>query len=359
MKEIINLKNVDTTKQPLFFGEDLGMQRYDAIKYAKLDQSWTDQLSFFWRPNEVDVSLDGQQFRELTENEQRIFTDNLKYQILLDSVQSRGIPFITERVTNPELEAACKAWEFYETIHSFSYTYIIKNVYARPSEVFDDIVDNEEIVKRTTSVTRYYNDLIGGIDTSNLDGAKKELYLTLVSVNILEGIRFYVSFACSYAFAEQGKMVGNSQIISLINRDENVHLALTQNLLNYLRKNADEGFQHIVEECEEEVYAMYEAAANEEMEWANYLFKDGSMIGLNAEILIEYMKHMTGRRMKAIGLKDPYGVTKCPINWIKKHTESDNVQVAPQEREIESYLIGNINNDGQATDFGEFDFEGI
>lgn len=359
MKEIINLENVDTTKQPLFFGKDLGMQRYDHAKYEKIDQSFTDQLSFFWRPNEIDVSLDSQQFRELSPNEQRIFTDNLKYQILLDSVQSRAIPFITQRMSNPELEAAAKAWEFFETIHSFSYTYIIKNVYSRPTEVFDEIVNNPEIVKRATSVTKYYNDLICGIDESDIDSAKKKLYLTLVSVNILEGIRFYVSFACSYAFAEQGKMVGNSQIISLINRDENIHLALTQNVLNYLRRNSDEGFQHIVEQCESEVYKMYEDAVNEEIEWAKYLFKDGSMIGLNTDILIEYMKHITGRRMKAIGLKDPYGVVKCPINWIKKHTESDNVQVAPQEREIESYLIGNINNDGQSADLTGFNLDGI
>lgn len=355
MDKIINLENVDTTTQPLFFGKDLGMQRYDKVKYKKLDQSWSDQLGFFWRPNEIDVSLDGQQFRQLTVNEQKIFTQNLGYQIILDSVQSRGIPFITERVTNPELEAACKAWEFYETIHSFSYTYIIKNVYANPSEIFDDFHENEEIIKRATSVTAKYDELIDNITDDTEFNRKKKLYLTLVSINILEGIRFYVSFACSYAFAEQGKMVGNSQIIELINRDENVHLALTQNILTYLRKNEDEGFQEVVNSCEEEVVQMYLDAANEEMEWAKYLFKDGSMIGLNADILIEYMKYLTGKRMRAIGLKESFGVTKCPINWIKKYTESSSVQVAPQEREISSYKIGAIKSDANTADFSDFD----
>ena len=262
-------------------------------------------------------------------------------------------------MTNPELEAASVAWALFEQIHSFSYTYVIKNVYANPSEVFDSIVDTPEIVERATSVTKYYNKLIHNVDENDIKGAKKKLYLTLVSVNILEGIRFYVSFACSYAFAEQGKMVGNSQIISLINRDENLHLAMTQNLLNFFRKNEDEGFVEIVEECKEEVIQMYKDAAEEEMEWARYLFRDGSMIGLNGEILIEYMKWLTDRRVKAIGLDPIFGVTNCPINWIKKHTESKNVQVAPQEREIESYRIGGIKNDGLAASFDEFDLEGI
>jgi ribonucleoside-diphosphate reductase beta chain len=357
MKSIINKKNVDTTKQPLFFGEGLNLQRYDKYRYKKLFDLFLQQLSFFWRPEEVDLSgKEKNDFLTLTDHEKFIFTKNLSYQILLDSVQGRGIGHLLNDCSNPELEAFAKAWEFSETIHSYSYTYIIKNVYANPSDIFDEILTDKEVLKRTASVTKYYDDLINSIGDTDINSKKKKLYLTLVSINILEGIRFYVSFACAYAMAQNKKMEGNAKIISLINRDENLHLAFTQMTLKYLRENKDEGFQAVVKECEPTVIKMFEDAAKEEMEWAAYLFKDGSILGLNEQILISYMKHLTNKRMKALRLDPIFPETPNPINWIQSWTESKKVQIAPQESEIESYKIGSFDQDMKSMDVDDFNF---
>ena len=357
MKNIINKKNVDITKQPLFFGEGLNLQRYDKFRYKKLFDLFQQQLSFFWRPEEVDLSgKEKNDFMSLTDHEKFIFTKNLSYQILLDSVQGRGISHLLEDCSNPEFEAFAKSWEFFETIHSYSYTYIIKNVYANPSDVFDEILTDKEVLKRTTSVTKYYDDLINSVGEKDVNSKKKKLYLTLVSINILEGIRFYVSFACSYAMAQNKKMEGNAKIISLINRDENLHLAFTQMILKYLRDNKDEGFQHTIKECEGTVIKMFEDAAKEEMEWAAYLFKDGSILGLNEKILVQYMKHLTNKRMRTLGLTPAFEDTPNPINWIQNWTESKRVQVAPQESEIESYKIGSFDQNMDDVDVDEFDF---
>ena len=356
MKSIINRKNVDTTKQPLFFGEGLNLQRYDRYRYKKLFDLFLQQMSFFWRPEEVDLSgKEKNDFLSLTDHEKFIFTKNLSYQTLLDSVQGRGVSHLLPDCSNPEFEAFCRAWEFFETIHSYSYTYIIKNVYANPSEVFDEILTDKEVLKRTSSVTKHYDDLIKSFGTSTSDRRKK-LYLTLVSINILEGIRFYVSFACNYALAQNKKMEGSAKIISLINRDENLHLAFTQTILKLLRDNKDEGFQNVVKECDETVINMYADAAKEEMEWAAYLFKDGSILGLNEKILVQYMQHLTNRRMKGIGLQPLFDDCPNPINWISSWTQSKKVQIAPQESEIESYKIGSFEQDMKTMDVGEFEF---
>ena len=357
MKSIINKKNVDTTKQPLFFGEGLNLQRYDRYRYKKLFDLFLQQMSFFWRPEEVDLSgKEKNDFMSLTDHEKFIFTKNLSYQTLLDSVQGRGISHLLPDCSNPEFEAFAKAWEFFETIHSYSYTYIVKNVYPNPSEVFDDILTDKEVLKRTKTVTKYYDDLINKIPEDNINDRKRKLYLTLVSINILEGIRFYVSFACTYALAQNKKMEGSAKIVSLINRDENLHLAFTQNVLKYLRDNKDEGFQHVIKECEETVVKMFEDAAKEEMEWAAYLFKDGSILGLNEQILVQYMKHLTNKRMRAVGVKPIFPDTSNPINWIQNWTESKRVQNAPQETEIESYKIGSFDQDMDDIDVNDFNF---
>ena len=352
---IINIEKFDFKKEPLFFGKGLGLQRYDIFRYKKLDDLFEQQLGFFWKPQEVNISEDKGQFSQLSEGEKSVFTKNLKYQILLDSVQSRGIPNLLENCSNLEFEACAKAWELFETIHSKAYTHIIRRIYPNPSEVFDSITEDEEIIKRSISVTKHYDELIDSIGGS-LDEQKKKLYLTLVSINILEGIRFYVSFACAFAFAEMGKMEGNAKIISLIMRDEALHLAVTQNLLNYLRKNKDEGFQHIVEECEEIVIQMYRDAAAEEMDWAKYLFEGGGMLGLNAEILIKFMEWLTDKRMKGIGLQPIFGTTKNPINWMNKWMKSKSVQIAPQETELESYKISSIEQNINEVNFDQFKF---
>ena len=355
-KQIINIENVDTTKQPLFFGKGLNLQRYDKQRYKKIYDLFLQHLSFFWRPEEVSLEKERADYEQLTDHQKFIFTKNLGYQILLDSVQSRGISHLLEDCSNPELEAFAKTWEFFETLHSYSYTYIIKNVYANPSDVFDNILTDPEIIKRTTSVTKYYDTLINGLPDDSLHERKKKLYLTLVRINILEGIRFYVSFACSYCFAQNKTMEGNAKIISLINRDENLHLAFTQNVLKYLKTNDTEGFTKIVKECQPTVEKMFKDAAEEEMEWARYLFKDGSMLGLNDEILIQYMKFLCNRRTKAVGVKNVFEDTVNPIQWIKNWTESKHVQVAPQETQIETYKVGSFKQDTSETDFSDFDF---
>lgn len=357
MRSIVNTKKYDAVKQPLFFGQGLSLQRYDKFRYKKLFDLFEQQLSFYWSPKEVDLSgKEKNDFLSLTEHEKFIFTKNLSYQILLDSVQGRGISHLLADCSNPEFEAFAKSWEFFETLHSYSYTHIIKNVYPDPSVIYDTILLDKEVLKRTTSVTKYYDDLINSIGEKDINSRKKKLYLTLVSINILEGIRFYVSFACSYAMAQNKKMEGNAKIISLINRDENLHLAFTQNVLKYLRDNKDEGFQHIVKECEEVVVEMFRDAAREEIEWAKYLFKDGSILGLNEQILVQYMKHLTNKRMKSVGVKPIFPDTTNPINWIQSWTESKRVQNAPQETEIESYKIGSFDQDMSDMDVDDFNF---
>jgi len=349
------MKNVDFTKEPLFFGEKLNIQRYDKFRYDNIFGFFKKQLGFFWRPEEVSLSgKERNDFNSLTDHQKFIFTKNLGYQILLDSVQSRGISNLLENCSNPEFEAFAKIWEFMETLHSYSYTYIIKNVYSNPSEIFDEILIDKEIIKRTSSVTKYYDSLINGLSDENDYEKKKKLYLTLMSVNILEGIRFYVSFACSFSFAENKKMEGNAKIISMILRDEQLHVGACQYILKILRNDESEGFVKVANDCEEIVVKMFEDAANEEMEWAAYLFKDGSMLGLNAQILTQYMKWLTNSRMKAIGLKPIFEQTTNPINWMRNWTDSKGVQTANQETENESYVIASIKNDLDSKDISNF-----
>lgn len=354
---ILNLDNsIDYTKIPVFFGtKGMSVQRYDRFRYPGFFELFKQQINSFWLPEEFDVSKDRLDYKNMTENEKFIFTSNLKYQILLDSVQSRGIPHLAEDLSNPEVEAFCSAWSFFETIHSYSYTFIIKNVYAQPGEVFDNILNDDEIIKRATSVTKYYDQMIESLGESEYD-RKKKLYLTLASINILEGIRFYVSFACSYAFAQNGKMEGNAKIISLINKDENLHLGFTQKILRDLATNPEEGFVEVAEELKPVIISMFRDAAEEEMQWADYLFKDGSMLGLNAEILKKYMMFLTNSRLKAIGFEPIFDKTQNPINWINTWTNSGDLQVAPQESEIEAYNKGAVNNDLAGSDFSDFEF---
>lgn len=356
MKTLVNLNNeIDFTKEPIFFGESLNIERYDKFKYPAYFEFFKKQLQSFWMPEEIDLSKDRLDYKGMSDNEKFIFTSNLKYQILLDSVQSRGIHHLSEHLSNPEIEAFISVWAMFETLHSYSYTYIIKNVYSNPSEVFDNILNDEEIVKRTVSVTKHYDEMINSIGNTERE-QKKQLYLTLMSINILEGIRFYVSFACSYAFAQNGKMEGNSKIISLINKDENLHLGFTQKLLNDLRSKDEEGFIDIVKECEPIVIKMFDDAAKEEVQWANYLFKNGSMLGLNSEILQRYMMYLTNKRMTALKLEPVFERIKNPINWINSWTSSNSIQNAPQETEIDSYNIGSVKSDLSESKFDDYSF---
>ena len=355
----------DQLQEPMFFGQNVNVSRYDQQKHPIFEALIEKQLSFFWRPEEIDVSQDRIDYQSMCEHERHIFISNLKYQTLLDSIQGRSpnVAFLPI-VSLPELETWIETWSFSETIHSRSYTHIIRNIVNDPSVIFDDIVVNEEILKRASSVSKYYDELIeaftysqtNGSDRVHLDDGriidlsmramKKRLYLCLMSVNILEAIRFYVSFACSFAFAERELMEGNAKIIKMIARDEALHLTGTQHMLNLMRSGQDDPeFAEIAKECEHECWGMFIDAAEQEKKWAEYLFKDGSMIGLNKTILCNYVEYITDLRMNAVGLLPVFGVKANPIPWINAWLSSDNVQVAPQEVELTSYLTGQIQSD--------------
>lgn len=367
--------DVDTRKQPMFFGAPLGLQRYDTYKYPIFDKLTQQQLGYFWRPEEVSLQKDRSDYQTLRPEQKHIFTSNLKYQIMLDSVQGRGpgmafIPYCSL----PELEACMEVWGFMEMIHSRSYTYIIKNVYPDASEVFDHILDDERIMSRATSVTGAYDEFINSAQeygTSNAwkfaqEGAgfsreerielKRKLYRAIANVNILEGIRFYVSFACSFAFGELKLMEGSAKIISLIARDENQHLVITQNILNKWREGDDPEMQQIVKEEESWVVNAFQNCVNEEKAWAQYLFKDGSMIGLNDKLLNNYVEWIANRRMKSIGLKPIYDIPakNNPLPWTEHWISSKGLQVAPQETEVESYVVGGIKQDVKSNTFSGF-----
>ena len=355
MKTIFNLKNIDPMTQPLFLGKDLGVQRFDVIKYPVFKDLDSRQMMNFWRPEEIELKKDRNDFLEMSENEKFIFTSNLKYQTMLDSVICRGVPTLLEFVTNTELEACLMTWQFFEKIHSQSYSYIIQNVYPDSREVFGGIYDDKEIIKRAKVAIEDYNNLMGMACSKNsLKEIKKQIYMTIISINILEAIRFYVSFICSFAFAENKKMVGNADIIKLIKRDEALHLYNTQEILKILNTVEEEGFTTVAKECEEDACKMFESAAEEEKRWASYLFKDGSIIGLNEAVLHQYIDWLCHSRRKAIGL--PYATGfKNPISgWTDSWMNSESVQVAPQEHEITSYKIGASKNDLEDMDLGGF-----
>ena len=374
---VFNTKEVNTKKQPMFFGKPLGVQRYDNFKYPVFDKLATQQLGYFWRPEEVSLQKDRGDYQTLRPEQKHIYTSNLKYQIMLDSVQGRapGMAFIPY-CSLPELEACMEVWGFMEMIHSRSYTYIIKNVYPDPSEVFDTIIKEPKILERAASVTESYDDFIneaqqwgqsslwrdydGTLNTSlpvlEMKEVKRKLYRAVANVNILEGIRFYVSFACSFAFGELKLMEGSAKIISLIARDENQHLVITQSILNNWRKGDDPEMLEIMKEEEEWTYKMFDKCVNEEKKWAEYLFKDGSMIGLNDKLLYQYVEWIANKRIRAIGLKQQYDIPakNNPLPWTTHWISSKGLQVAPQETEVESYMVGGIKQDVKKDTFSGF-----
>ena len=372
---VFNSSVHNTKKQPMFFGKPLGIQRYDSYKYPIFEKLTTQQLGYFWRPEEVSLQKDRADYQTLRPEQKHIYTSNLKYQIMLDSIQGRGpgmafIPYCSL----PELEACMEVWGFMEMIHSRSYTYIIKNIYSDPSEVFDTIITDERILERARSVTEAYDEFIQAAQqygTGNMwredwkdspsaqwdiKEVKRKLYRAVANVNILEGIRFYVSFACSFAFGELKLMEGSAKIISLIARDENQHLAITQNILNKWKNGDDPVMKEIAKEEEENVYGMFEKAVDEESRWADYLFRDGSMIGLNDKLLVKYVEWTANKRMRALGLPPAYDIPirSNPLPWTEHWISSKGLQVAPQETEVESYVVGGIKQDMKKNAFSGF-----
>ena len=372
---VFNTAKVDNTKQKMFFGPPLGVQRYDKFKYPVFDKLTQQQLGYFWRPEEVSLQKDRADYQMLNKAQKHIFTSNLKYQILLDSVQGRGpgmafMPYCSL----PELEGAMNIWQTMEMVHSRSYTHIIKNVYADPSEVFDTILEDEKILSRARSVTRSYDEFLQeaaqwsagnqwqheleGVDAARntLYELKRKLYRAIANVYILEGIRFYVSFACSFAFGELKLLEGSAKIIGLIARDENQHMTITQNILNKWRDGDDPDMITIAEEEKENIYQMFRDCVDEEKLWAEYLFKDGSIIGLNDKLLGKYVEWTANRRLKSIGFKAIFDtpIINNPLPWTEHWLSSKGMQVAPQETEVESYLIGSIKQDVKKDTFAGF-----
>lgn len=372
---VFNSQEVDVKKQPMFFGQPLGIQRYDTYKYPVFDKLTQQQLGYFWRPEEISLQKDRGDYQTLRPEQKHIFTSNLKYQIMLDSIQGRGPGMaFAPYCSLPELEACMKVWEFMEMIHSRSYTYIIKNIYSDPSEVFDTIIKDDRIMERATSVTQAYDDFINSAHRyDNSDEwihaleqvpyaqearyeLKRKLFRAVANVNILEGIRFYVSFACSFAFGELKLMEGSAKIIGLIARDESQHLVITQNILNKWKEGDDPDMKKISKEEEQWVYRTFESAVNQEKQWAEYLFKDGSMIGLNDKLLHQYVEWVANRRLKGIGLRPLYDIPakNNPLPWTEHWLNSKSLQVAPQQTQISSYLVGGIKQDMKNNSFSGF-----
>lgn len=369
-----NQNVTNTLTEPMFMGNPVNVARYDQQKHQIFEKLIEKQISFFWRPEEVDVSKDRVDFQKLSAAEQHIFISNLKYQTLLDSIQGRSPNIaLLPIVSIPELETWIETWSFFETIHSRSYTHILRNLFSDPSAIFDDIVVNEHIKTRATDISQYYDDLIfytqlwqtlgeglhtvkGKTHNVTIREIKKKLYLCINSVNALEAIRFYVSFACTFAFAERKLMEGNAKIIRLIARDENVHLTSTQHILNLWAKGKDDPeMAEIAAECQDEAKEIFLKAVEQEKEWAEYLFENGSMIGLNKDILCQYVEFIANHRMAAIGMGQPFEVKTNPLPWMNTYLNSDNVQVAPQESEISSYLVGQIDAEVSSNEFEDIE----
>lgn len=374
MAKAFNRNDVDFTTQYMFFGEQPNIARYDIQKFPIFEKLIEKQLGFFWKPDEIDLNKDSIDFKRLSEHEKHIFMANIKYQTLLDSVQGRAPNLaLLPHVSLPELETLIETWSFNETIHSRSYTYILRNILSNPSVAFDDIIRNENIMKRANAVTSYYDDFIEYAALYDIFGEgkhkvknktieltdmerKKKLLHCMVSINILEGVRFYVSFACAFAFAENDVMEGNAKIIGLIARDENLHLAITQNIIKKWSSGQDDPvMKKIFKEELPVIEAMYHKAVEQEKEWSAYLFKDGSMMGLNDRILNEYVEYIAGKRLRAIGIKNEYS-KKNPLSWTDKYLNSSDNQVAPQETEITSYIVGGVNHDIDTKTFSDIKF---
>lgn len=360
--------------EPMFMGNSVNVARYDQQRFVAFEKLIEKQLSFFWRPEEIDVSKDRADWQSLTASEKHIFISNLKYQTLLDSMAARSVnAVLLPLVSLPEVETWVETWAFSETVHSRSYTHILRNLFTDPSEVFDDIMVNPAILKRASSIAKYFDAVIittqllqsQGPGNYDVDGEtievnerklKERLFLAICSVNALEAIRFYVSFACSFAFAERELLEGNAKIIKLIARDEALHLTGTQHILNnWMSGKDDPEMQEIATELQDHGKQIFLDVVEQEKEWADYLFKDGSMIGLNAAILKQYIEYTSNQRMAAIGFDAPFDIKSNPLPWMNAYLVSDNVQVAPQETEISSYLVGQVDSSVSSDDFDDFD----
>jgi ribonucleoside-diphosphate reductase beta chain len=365
MKIYDETKNLNILHEPIFFGSGKNLQRYDIMKYPYFYDLAEKMDENFWKPSEISLLKDNSDYKDLTDSEKRIFTFNLKRQIVLDSIQGRSALMTFGRVcTNSAFEVAMTRLQFQEINHSDTYSYILRNVFDNPSEIFDTIINDGVITKHTKNITEAYENFYDALNhwevlpdndpnKPTLHEMKKYLWLALIAWNILEGIRFFVSFACTFAFAENKKMIGNAQELKLIARDEILHLQMTQKLINILKENEEEGFLEVIKESEDEVQEMFREATLNEIEWAKYLFEEGSIIGLNAEILTQYMKYITNSRLRALKMPKMFTeITQNPLPWMDQWLGQSREEVLPQEIEITEYKIGAV-KDIEDKDWGQ------
>ncbi|WJZ28128.1 ribonucleotide reductase class Ia beta subunit [Serratia phage 92A1] len=378
MSTVFNTEQVDIMTEPMFLGSGLGIARYDIQRHKQFEDLIEKQLSFFWRPEEVNLMTDKAQFDKLPVHQQEMFTDNLKYQSLLDTIQGRApAAVLSALISDPSLDTWNQTWTFSETIHSRSYTHIMRNLYIDPSKIFDEIILDPAIMARAESIGRYYDDVLyltrkyqnaketyeislGSCQQNDIEmyehlmnEAKHELmkamYLCMHVINALEAIRFYVSFACTFNFHKNMEiMEGNSKIMTFIARDEQLHLKGTQFIIRQWQLGTDgDHWVKIAKECEQQAIDIFMEVNKQEKDWAIHLFRNGGVPGLSVEILHSFIDYLTVGRMKSCGLPCPItdAPTRHPIPWIREYLNSDAVQSAPQEVEISSYLVAQIDND--------------
>ena len=324
------------------------IQRFEEVKYKKIADFETTARGFFWVPEEVSLTKDANDFKEASDAVKHIFTSNLLRQTALDSLQGRAPSQVfTPVVSLPELEALIYNWSFFETnIHSRSYSHIIRNIYNVPKDVFNTIHDTKEIVDMASSVGRYYDELHKvncrkelGQDVNEKEHIKA-IYMALHASYALEAFRFMVSFATSLAMVENKIFIGNGNIISLILQDELLHKGWTAYLIIQVVKE-DSRFAQVKSECEAEVYQLYMDVIREEKEWADYLFKMGPVIGLNATVLKDFVDYTATGALKEIGIRYNSPAPKTtPIPWFNKHSDTSKKQTALQENESTNYVIG-------------------
>lgn len=381
---VFNREHVDIMNEPMFLGSGLGIARYDIQRHQVFEELIEKSLSFFWRPEEISLATDRIQYLNMGDVEKRFFTENLKYQTLLDSIQGRApSAAFGPIVSDPTLDTWLQTWTFSETIHSRSYTHIMRNCFIDPASEFDQIIDNPAIMKRAESIGQYYDDVLVKIreyedakesfsrssenefdldaysdSISYVEETKRNLmeslYLCMHCVNALEAIRFYVSFACTFSFAERGLLEGNAKIMKFIARDEQLHLKGTQYIIRQWQTGVDgDEWKQIAEELEGEATKIFLDVVEQEKEWVDHLFAMGAIPNLSPEILKTYVEYLADSRMRAAGLKSPFSVRRHPLPWMRKWLNSDEVQNAAQEVEI-MYLVSQVNTDLTDDDYNRF-----
>ena len=365
---LYNDKHIDFTKEPMFFGKGRNVQRFDVLKYKNFDKLNDDMQGFDWKHDEVSLIKDIKDFRYAFKNPEKfVLTRVLQKLIFLDSLQGRG-PFLIlgQIATLPELENAILTWTYFEAgKHSRTYTEELRALYDHPDKIFDESFEIPELLELTNSIKnpfeRAYFNVINYLYKTQRDITltNEEIYelydsilMVIVEINTLEGIRFYTGFAAIWALTEGQKYIpGTSENLCFISRDENIHLAISQHLLKNLKKKDEEGFKEYYKAATERIQARYIEVFREEVKWVDYLFSQGSYLGMNANILKQYLTFITIKRMKAIGIKvtkemlDGHWCVVNPIPWVDKYINMDSVEKLPQEENVLNYVTGGVNQD--------------